>query len=325
LPAPELLALLFWFCWLLNYALVYSYAGGIMHFYYLSTMTPAIAALAAIGIVDLWRAYRDDGVLAWLLPLALILCAGWELCVHLGALGLGLDALRDPEMAWASGLHAVLICGTLAVAVVLAAIHFLRSTAAQWQHGAALAMTAGIASLLTVPAAWMLSSVLLPGHGILPSADLFRLDPSVREAGERIRGRFGQTADVARLVALLRTNRAGERFLLTTSTTQLAAPIIITTGEAVLARGGYHGLDNALSVERLAQMVKRGEVRFALLGDVAQVSRRMGADAMGKPVADWIRANGKPVPPQLWRGSGMAAGVELFDILPERGLRPAEL
>ena len=81
----------------------------------------------------------------------------------------------------------------------------------------------------------------------------------------------------------------------------LAAPIIIQTGEPVMARGGFHGLDPILTPDKLARMVDANEVRFAMLNDLSLVSRRMGAETAGRPLADWVRANGKLVDPALWR------------------------
>jgi 4-amino-4-deoxy-L-arabinose transferase-like glycosyltransferase len=184
------------------------------------------------------------------------------------------------------------------------------------------ALATGVLALLAVPLAWALSSVLTAGFGVLPSADLMRLDPAVRNADARIRGRFGRLPDTSTLVAFLRANRHDERYLLATSTTQLAAPIIIETGERVMARGGFHGLDSAMTPESLAGLVEAKQLRFAMLADVAVVSRRMGADAAGKPVADWIRANGKLVPSDRWRSRTGASGMELYDLRPAIGLLP---
>jgi 4-amino-4-deoxy-L-arabinose transferase-like glycosyltransferase len=113
-------------------------------------------------------------------------------------------------------------------------------------------------------------------------------------------------------------NRGKERYLLATSSATLAAPIIIQTGEPVMARGGFHGLGPILTPERLAGMVEAGEIRFVMLGDLTFVSRRMGAEIAGRPIADWVRANGKPVDPPLWRGT--RPGLTLYDPRPERGL-----
>ena len=57
-----------------------------------------------------------------------------------------------------------------------------------------------------------------------------------------------------------------------------------------------------------------------MLGDVPTVSRKMGADAAGKPVADWIRANGNLVEHISWRASLKTSGMELYDLRPETAL-----
>jgi 4-amino-4-deoxy-L-arabinose transferase-like glycosyltransferase len=323
--APAQLALFFWFCWIVNYAAVYSYAGGIMHFYYLSTMAPALAALAGIGVVSLWGHYRKKGSGAVLLPATLLLTAAWQLHVQADALGWSFHALREPSSDWLGWLHFALIGGTFAaVAGLLPGV--FRQTTGKIAGGLARgALGLGLLALLVVPVAWSLSSVLVAGHGVLPSADLYRLDPAVRDADARVRGRFGQSIDTSRLVRFLLASRRGEHYLLATSTTHLAAPIIIQTGEDVMARGGYHGLNPVLTPERFARMVETGRIRFAMLGDVSPLYRRMGADAAGKPIADWIRANGRLVPPKLWRSRGSVgqSGMELYELLPEAGWVPA--
>jgi len=135
-----------------------------------------------------------------------------------------------------------------------------------------------------------------------------------------------------RLIDFLRGNRHGERYLLATSSTRVAAPIIIETGEAVMARGGYHGLDQIVTPEQLAHLVDARQVRFAMLGDLSPVSRWLGGEAAGKPVADWVRAHGKLVDPDLWQpaaplGRRLAARVgamQLYDLRPDAGpLAPA--
>jgi hypothetical protein len=87
-----------------------------------------------------------------------------------------------------------------------------------------------------------------------------------------------------------------------------------------MARGGFHGLDPAVTPERLAQMVATKQVRFVMIGDVAIVSRMMGARTAGKQVADWVRANGKPVDPTLWRTISTTNRMRLYDLRPEAGL-----
>jgi 4-amino-4-deoxy-L-arabinose transferase-like glycosyltransferase len=317
------LVLLFWFCWIVTYVVVYSYAGGIMHFYYLVTMAPALAALAGIGLEGLWSHYRQKGSLALLLPVTLLLTAAWELSIQASALGWTLDTLRERSGDWQGWLHIVLVVGTLVAAAGLLLILRLPASNRTVHALAKGSLALGLIALLAVPVAWALSSVLLPGQGVLPSADLYRLDSVSRNADARALGRFGRTVDTSKLVGFLKANRGGERYLLATSTAQLAAPIIISTGEAVMARGGFHGLDPAVPPEKLARMVETKQVRFVMLGDVAIVSRRMGATAAGKPIADWVRMNGKLVDPTLWRSFRSRSSGELYDLRPDVALVPA--
>ena len=291
---------LLWTVWLVVYALVYSYAGGIFHFYYMSALAPAVAALAAIGMATLWSWYREGRARGALLPCALLATAAWQFFVHTEALG-DVDAAAPTwmrEIGWTVVGGAALAAGALGAALALKIWRGRRVL----QTGA---LAVGGCALLVLPIAWALSSVLVPTNGVLPSADLLRLDGTARTTAAA-RERF-----VAQLVAFLRANRHGERYLLATSTYQLAAPIIIATGEPVMARGGFHGLDPALTPEKLAALVAAGQVRFATLGDVSAISRRMGSGQVD--VVAWIRAHGTLVDPALWRGSGPRA-IVLYDL-----------
>src|SRR5262249_48575495 len=81
------LAVILWPGWLLTYAIVYSYAGGFFHFYYLATMAPPLAALAGIGLVALCESFLAGGWRAALLPVSLVLTAAGPLSIDASALG----------------------------------------------------------------------------------------------------------------------------------------------------------------------------------------------------------------------------------------------
>jgi 4-amino-4-deoxy-L-arabinose transferase-like glycosyltransferase len=311
------LALMLWFGWTVTYGIVYSFAGGFFHFYYMSTMAPALAALAGIGTVSLWRASREPGWLAWLLPGTLMLTCAWQL-------GIEKSALPASAEEWVTWLHRGAIGGTLIAAGALIALRALARRASETVAAGALGL--GLASLLVLSMAWALSNTLAPGEGILPSADLARLFSVERNMARLARSQLGNSPDLAKLVAFLRANHRGERYLLATSSATLAAPIIIRSGEAVMARGGFHGLDPILTPEQLAGIAQTRQIRFVMLGDLSFVSRRLGAEAAGEPITDWIRANGRPVDPTLWRTSepgGPLNLMRLYDLRPEAGATPA--
>ena len=333
--SPAHLSLMLWFGWAITYGVVYSFAGGISHLYYLATMAPPLAALAAIGVIRLWDRYLQGGWGVVLLPTALISTAVWQLYVQGSALDWKLGEAARPMAAitalgarygdWQTWLYVAFLGGTLVAAGGLLVIGLRRAWGRPSPTLAAAALGMGLLALLVVPLAWALSNVLVPGHGVLPSADmarLFQVDGTTTPAA--VRRASAESMGTSKLVGFLKANRQGERYLLSTSTTRLAAPIIISTGEAVMARGGFHGLDPILSTEKLARMVKTNQVRFAMLGDLWAIDRMLGAEAAGRPIAEWVEAHGKLVDPTLWRSAGREKGnVRLYDLRPDVPLMSA--
>jgi 4-amino-4-deoxy-L-arabinose transferase-like glycosyltransferase len=312
-----------WTGWGLSYGIVYSYAGGIFHFYYMLTLAPPLAALAGIGVVALYREGRARRWGAVLLPLGLLLTAAWQLYVGSSALRgrfegwervlADLSAAREPAGDWRAWLGVVLVAGVL-IAAALLLLRLPRVLAAG-------ALAVGIAALLVTPAAWALSSVLVKGVAVIPSADLARLGPPDR--GDSRAGVRAAPMDTRALIDFLKVNRLGERYLLATSSATLAAPLIIETGEPVMAIGGFHGLDTILTPARLALLVETRKVRFVMRGDLSPTSAYMGGEAAGRPITEWIRAHGRPVDPAHWRASAMepAGGEEPAGGSPRRGAR----
>jgi 4-amino-4-deoxy-L-arabinose transferase-like glycosyltransferase len=196
--------------------------------------------------------------------------------------------------------------------------------AGRWPVGA---LAAGLAALLLLPTTWALSSVLVKGVPVIPSADVGRLRSRSPGAEALVRWRVQETAAQQALIAFLQANHQGERFLLATQSAQLASPLIIATGAPVMAMGGFHGLDPILTPERLAALVETRAVRFVMLGDLSIASRYMGAESAGRSLAEWIRAHGKPLDATVWGGTGPGSGRsarrQLYDLKPEAGLVPA--
>jgi 4-amino-4-deoxy-L-arabinose transferase-like glycosyltransferase len=316
---PSRLICLLWTGWALTYTAVYSYAGGIFHFYYLATLGPPVAALAACGAADLWRRYRDGGASGVLLAGALLLTAMWQCYVH----AVALPGVADD---WQRRLPVWVLGGAAASAAALVARLALRGGggSARWPAGA---LAAGLAALLLLPTTWALSSVLAKGVPVIPSADVGRLRARSPGAEALARWRAQEAAAQQALIAFLQANHQGERFLLATQSAQLASPLIIATGAAVMAMGGFHGLDPILTPERLAALVETRAVRFVMLGDLSIASRYMGAESAGRPLAEWIRAHGTPLHATVWGGtapgSGRSARRQLYDLKPEAGLVPA--
>jgi len=310
-----------WSGWAMTYALVYSYAGGIFHFYYLATLAPPLAALAAVGLTRYWKVYLENGRYALTLPLMILITAAWE--IYIQGVGLGLN-LEKVLFEWPE-LHLPIIYGIILGTAVLMLLLLLENWSPLCRRLALFGLLTGLGALLVLPLAWALSSVLVKGSPILPSADLYRLSAEKVSPDLRARISTGQKVMIKKLVDFLRINRQNERYLMASSTYALAAPIIIHFGEPVMARGGFHGLDQILTPEKLARLVEKKEIRFIMLGDLSPVDRLMGAEQAGRAVNQWVQDHGRPVEPGLWRYDQTVVGrlakrmeaMSLYDLQPE--------
>jgi len=303
-----------WGTWALAYGIVFSAAGGLFHAYYLAVMAPALAALAGIGAAALWSFYRRAGMTALLLPAAVIATVLWQADI--------LDGYGTAQLGFD---HLWIAAGFLVAAAVLAiALAMFRNNVARWLAIAAAAM------LLALPAAWSFGTAAAKGNTGFPAAR----PPFLSEAATTQRQRWamvaGALAGDSRLVTFLRERNRGEEFLLATVNARLAAPLIIATGQPVIALGGFNGADPILTIDDFASLVAARRVRFALIGDGAPGLRFVFGEGHQKELVDWIRANGRPVDPTLWRDADTsmsgwtrrgaeAVGVQLYDLRPENG------
>src|SRR5919205_276721 len=101
----------------------------------------------------------------------------------------------------------------------------------------------------SLPAAWSIGTAAAKGNTGFPAAR----PPFLNEAAATQRQRWamaaGALAGDSRLIEFLRERNHGEEFLLATVNARLAAPIIIATGQPVVALGGFNGSDPILTVD----------------------------------------------------------------------------
>lgn len=267
-----------WSLWALTYGIVYSAAGGIFHAYYLATLGPPLAALAGIGSFELWR--RGS--------------------THL-ALGLGAAALWQVYIAGAS-------LGWDSVWISFPAVALLAAVAALWRAKRPPAVIGGVA-LLVLPSFWALSALFAPGNLTLPSASLPRWLGIDDGRGPILSRDWRALTDDPKLHAFLQERRGPARFVLAAPNALLAAPVIIRTGQPVMAFGGFFGNDPVMSVDAFAKAVERGEVRFVVLA----TNRRT------RDFERWVRAHGTIVDPGLWRSlpPEPRRAIVLYDLAPK--------
>lgn len=317
-------ALWFFVVWAATCWALYSSLGGIIHYYYLVPLVAPLAALSGIGMALLWQVAKRRASGMLLLVAVILSCGILQAGIHVGALAGTGSILLSTTIGWENTPLLAMLAGCLIAVAGLFSFGW-RTTGYGGNRGLPGSAATALVALLVLPGCWALSTVLVAGPGLLPSADIYRLVAARGHALASATMRQWKPADTASLARFLVANRGGSRYLLATTTTMIAAPLIIEADEAVLVRGGYHGLDRTLDPDRMALLVKRGDLRFAMVGDVSAVARRMGGDAADKPVADWIRLHGKRVDPVLWRASPARGNLELFDLHPETGLAAGNL
>ncbi len=313
----QAIALVAWGGWLLAWAAIFSVAR-FYHVYYLIMLGPAVAALCGIGVVSLWRLYRDPhaGVGRWLLPATLLVSLWVEL---------GVVALAPTVRGW---LTPVMVGGTL---VALGALLLEYVLDVRHVHLARGAVACGLTALLVAPLVWSVISVQNGSGG----GWLVEAGPSVGggprgpgaggggPGGAPFGGGGGNGAltfagpswnhlDPA-LVSYLEANQGSANYLVATTTSSYASLFILDSGQPAMALGGYQGWDRILSPSQLAQQVADGVVRFFYLprqrGGGARQATDSNLDGTSDLVA-WVNANCTVVQHADWLSTG---GLQLYD------------
>jgi hypothetical protein len=246
---------------------------------------PPVAALVGIGSVSLWKAFERGG--SWLfLPIsATALTAVWQVRV----------LTYYPE--WERWLIPPLLAGTTIAVIGLLAAGRFKSRSVGAARVGIVAMGIGFAALLVCPAIWSAMPVLAPGGRMVPLAD-----PALLEYAKKTRNAETTGMGTEPLIEFLRANHQNERFLMAVADLHLAAPIIIATGEGVMAYGGYTGQVPTVTADQFAAMVEAGMVRYVMLNERGALGSfgKRGPDRH-KNIESWVRRHGREVEPGLWK------------------------
>ncbi|WP_452465175.1 hypothetical protein [Nonomuraea recticatena] len=87
------------------------------------------------------------------------------------------------------------------------------------------------------------------------------------------------------LITYLEQNQGTVTWLVAVGSARQAAPIILETGEPVIAMGGFTGRDPALTVQGLKELVASGRLKYVMADDA-----RGGPGRGDSEVTDWVRA-----------------------------------
>ncbi len=305
-------ALVLWGVWLLTLGVFFSVAG-FFHAYYMTTLAPAICALAGIGVVVMWQDYQRANWRGWLLPLALLATAAEQ--IHFILSNPAWGAWLIPLIASVCALVTLVLCGGRLLSRERYAVRRL------WP-----ALTLGLAVLLLTPVIWSAVPALqntanrTPSAGPGPQNDFARDDAASASPS---------------LLHYLEMQQGHTTFLVAAPSSQAANTLILATNRPVMAMGGFAGRDPILTPNQLAQMVAQNKVRFFLLNNPAQEAtfahghiinsaQRAGAafswfTRNSQPaLTNWIRQHCAVVPAKQWQANNNADASRLYDCATDR-------
>ena len=299
------ITILTWTGWFVSYMLVFSFAAGVFHTYYIAILAPALAALAGIGSAATWRVGRSESSRAGL-AIVFLLSAAWQAYISF-------DFVKWPISDWYGTLCLASIAGQILVGLILWALP------RRMIYGTVQGTLAGLGlfALTALPASWALSTVLVRPNVAVPVANIAAFDVAVDEAS-RIEARDLARANTRKLIGYLKTNRRMERFLVAVPNSFVAAPLILRSGEPVMAMGGYLGQDPILSPEALESLVRSGELRFVIVGGPRLTKSKTTGELAFE---NWVVAHGRPVDRKLWRADRDAAAQDRHT----EGVNPMQL
>ncbi len=300
---PGLGSLVMWTGWLGLSYLVFAYAGGIFHNYYVALTAPSIAALVGIGVALVRRA-RPSGLL---FAAAALAATAMLQVVFLDRV----DAVQ--------GLRSLIPIGLVLAAGALVGAAVIRSASVPLRR---IGVAGGLTMALVAPAVWSASALSQPASGTFPDAwptsaaavgfgggrfpggGPVGLPAGGSGGGQRGGpGGFGGLSDAE--LDWLKSQRTTEKWLVAVDSSMQASAAIIA-GDSVMAMGGFSGSDPAMTPSELAHLVQTGRLRFVMAGGGGFGGP--GGFARGGGVSSLVEQVCAPVSASNWGGQG-ASGI----------------
>jgi 4-amino-4-deoxy-L-arabinose transferase-like glycosyltransferase len=276
-----------WIGWAVAYAVVFSAAGGLFSPYYLVMLGPPLAVLAGVGVAALVGLCRGHSYHRVWLPMMLILGFAWQAYI------------LHPEI-WDGTRGMLLIAALIGIVVALGGL--VPALWRQRENASVVTFAIGVTALLIAPVAWSMTTIAHEG-----GRPMARLEPPLPWLRRSV---SAETEAALALLPFLQENRGGARFLAATTNARLAAPLIIATGEPVIAFGGFLGSMPVLDGAALEQLARTGALRFVILGR----GRQLWASAPRTDAGQWVRTRGMRLDPETIAPSVGNTPVELFDL-----------
>ncbi len=268
-----------WALWVGVFAVAFS-AGRVAHSFYVVALAPGLVALAAAGSAVAWSHARAGRALGWALPVGVFGTLGWMVWLQsrfadffpwAAWVAVGLGGVALVSLALLRGAHHHLlssaVAGALAVSVLLVpAVWTVSTTQAKWT-GTSIGPVAGPTNGMGggpggpggQPGQGQGGQAGPPLRGG-PGGAGGQGGPGGAPGGAGLNGSTGTA-----LLAWVTAHGPSTAYDLVSLGSE-AASAVITAGGRVLAVGGFTGAMENLTVERLAELVADGSVRYVAVG-----------------------------------------------------------
>nr|WP_235682956.1 glycosyltransferase family 39 protein [Mycolicibacterium alvei] len=248
--------------WLVIDGSVLSFMKSMVHPYYCLSLAPAVAAMFAIGVTEMWRR-RDDRLGQIGLATMLLGTAGWSFWI------LARNASWLPPLRWAI----VVTAGAATTTLLWALRRGHRATAAA---ALAVAIIGGLAGSTAYTVATLEQSHTGGGPSVGPA------DPDGNH-------NHGWNSDNPEVNAMLRgtdttwsaaINRSGA-----------AAGLELSTDTAVMAIGGFTGTDPAPTLEQFQTYVADRQITYYILPESKADRGGFFGNNSHTDISEWVKAN----------------------------------
>ncbi|MFG2502290.1 ArnT family glycosyltransferase [Streptomyces sp. NPDC048441] len=313
---------LMWGGWLLTSAVLLS-AMAVPHTAYVTLLAPALAALAAAGIVALWRIHNASlgPPQTLVLPVAVVVQEAWTLHVA---------AAYEDFMPWLTPV--ILAASVAACAALVYAVLPAPPDARLARRIGVAGLVAGCVAMFAAPMAWSLS--VLDSTYAGSSFDAYAgppYQPGGEKPGKKSGGPVassggpvaagqprgssgpaggssgggiaaGLSKDEKALLAYVQKHNRGAEYTFSTDNWQAAAPYIYARALPVLPLGGFTGGANSATLAEYRKLVADGKLRFALLSSGGEKSGASQAGSSVGQINDWVRSTCTKVEPKAYGG-----------------------
>ncbi|MGW0864509.1 ArnT family glycosyltransferase [Streptomyces sp. NPDC002611] len=107
-------------------------------------------------------------------------------------------------------------------------------------------------------------------------------------------GGGGMGGASSELISYLKKHQDGAKWLLAVSSSQGAAQLIVSSGEPVISMWGWSGSDKAMTLAKLKELVKSGELHYIQLGG-GMGGGPGGGSSVSSEVTAWVQKHGTAV------------------------------